>query len=136
MAVLTCADRRSSGRVMRVVLAFRSSLTRARAERTLQRTPTCQVVGTARDGAHANELRQILQPDFILCDMDLYPDLASHLAGTPGWASSNCRLVLLVAHNQSLATGLPPGVSALLPIDLPAAELSAYLHTMVDRQAQ
>src|SRR5690349_19145090 len=120
---------------MRVILAIASPLTRALAERALQQIPTIQVVGTPHDAAQAATLVQTVQHDLVLVEGGLYADLASHLADLHWRPPGSSRLVLLVARSQSTAVGLPPGVSAILPIDLPPAELSSYLGTMVEVRA-
>lgn len=117
---------------MRVLVAVLSSLMRARTEHAMRQIPTAQVVGAARDARQAVELLGSAAPDLCLCDAQMYPDLAVALAALPPTSLAAIRLILLVARSQSVGPALPSGVSAFLPVDLPPAELAAFLQTMVD----
>jgi len=117
---------------MRVLVAVLSSLMRARTEHAMRQIPAAQVVGSARDGRQAAELLGSAAPDLCLCDAQMYPDLAVALAALPPTSRAAIRLILLVARSQSVGPALPSGISALLPVDLPAAELAEFLQTMVD----
>ena len=117
---------------MRVLLAVLSPLMRARTEHAMRQIPAAQVVGSARDAAQAAELVGGLAPDLCLCDAQMYPDLAAALVASPIASRAATRLILLVSRSQSVGPALPSGVSSVLPIDLPPAELAAFLQTMVD----
>ena len=117
---------------MRVLVAVLSPLMRARTEHAMRQIPDAQVVGSVRDARQAAELVGGMAPDLCLCDAQMYPDLAAALSTLPATPRAATRLILLVSRSQSVGPALPSGISALLPVDLPAAELAEFLQTMVD----
>ena len=117
---------------MRVLVAVLSPLMRARTEHAMRQIPDAQVVGSVRDARQAAELVGGMAPDLCLCDAQMYPDLAMALSTLPATPRAATRLILLVSRSQSVGPALPSGISALLPVDLPAAELAEFLQTMVD----
>ena len=116
---------------VQAVVAMASPHTRARTLRQLREMPELALLGQASSAFEAIGLAEALRPALLLVDiaMALDPELPPLLAQLPPPTPG---IVLLTEDARISGAGLPIPLAAILPLDLPAAELTEYLRTLVD----
>lgn len=97
-------------------------------------TPTCSVVGTARDGASALKMVMTLQPDVVVMDISMPGMNGFEVAASLREAGSRVAIVFLTVHGEKefveaarSVGGIGYVVKSCLGSDLPAAVRAASL---------
>ena len=117
---------------LRILVVAHSAALRLRIRQLLGAEPTAALLDQTGDTAEGVRLAQRLQPHLILCDAAVAADpaLFALFAGSAGRPAP--KLVLLDDDAAQRKRSYPVPLAALLPADLPAHELVAYLSTMID----
>lgn len=111
-----------------VLLAISSPLVRMRLRHALQTDPRFRIANVATDPAHAVEQIEAVQPELVVCDERMLqdPSVATLLQSRRAGAAH--KVVLIAGNTRAYQRegGVP--LVAVLPIDLPAEELSDRLY--------
>lgn len=121
---------------LRILVVARSASLRLRIRQLLGTASAAALLDQTADTADGVRLALRLRPHIILCDAQVAADPALLALFDSSIRRPAPKLVLLDDDPALRRRGYPVPLSALLPADLPAHELVAYLSTMVDvRQA-